>query len=398
MKDYRHGALPGETFQEQGRDITEGLEVAKRLVDGGYDALNVDVGTYDSWYWNHPPMYFQDGMYLEYAKLLKGAVDVPVITAGRMDDPDLAERALADDATDMVGLGRPLLADPELPNKVRAGELADIRRCLSCHDGCMGRIASGKRLSCAVNPSCGREMDYALTPTLEPKSILVVGGGLSGMEFARVAAIARTPRDPVRTEHPSSAGTSYPAACRASRRTTAPWSNGNRRQLEKVGVDVRLETTVDHNLVERLGPDEVIVATGSTPRRIDLPGAESGRVYLAEELLLDPSKVEGDVLVVGGGLVGCESALWLAEQGYTVKVAEMLPEILGGPHGELPFMNYDMLTDLLDYHDVEILTGTAVERIDGNTATLATPVGEAHRRRGHRHDLRGVPGERRPVS
>ncbi|KAE9771113.1 2-enoate reductase, partial [Escherichia coli] len=126
---------------------------------------DVDAGTYDSWYWNHPPMYFgKKGIYLEFSRQVKQAVDVPVIVAGRMDDDQLARQALLNGDCDLVGLGRPLLADPDLPNKVRLNQTAAIRPCLSCHEGCMGRFARGGRLSCAVNPACGREAAFALTP------------------------------------------------------------------------------------------------------------------------------------------------------------------------------------------------------------------------------------------
>ena len=135
IKGIRQGSLPGEKFKELGRELDEGLEVAKILVDAGYDALNADAGCYDSWYWNHPPMYFEHGMYLPLTKKLKEVVNVPVIIAGRMEDPDLASKALEDGAADMIGLGRPLLADPQVPNKIKNGKVQKIRPCLSCHEG-----------------------------------------------------------------------------------------------------------------------------------------------------------------------------------------------------------------------------------------------------------------------
>ncbi|MGL5686258.1 MAG: FAD-dependent oxidoreductase, partial [Vagococcus fluvialis] len=140
MKGLRQGALPGENFDEAGRDYDEGLEAAKILEAAGYDVLNVDAGTYDSWYWNHPPMYFEEGMYREFGRKVKAVVSIPVILAGRMDNPDVAIDAL-NGCCDMVSYGRPLLADSELPNKIKMEQFEDIRPCLSCHDGCMGRIA-----------------------------------------------------------------------------------------------------------------------------------------------------------------------------------------------------------------------------------------------------------------
>ena len=127
IKDWRVGALPGEKFEEKGRDIPEGIEAAKLLVKYGYDCLDVDVGSYDAWWWSHPPMYQKKGLYIEYAKLVKDAVDVPIICAGRMDDADMAAKAVEDGACDIVSLGRPLLADPDYVNKLKAGKVESIR-------------------------------------------------------------------------------------------------------------------------------------------------------------------------------------------------------------------------------------------------------------------------------
>ncbi len=188
MKGLRQGGLPGEDYQETGRDVEEGIQAAKLMVEAGYDMLNVDAGTYDSWYWNHPPMYFGKGVYNEYARILKQHVNVPIILAGRMDDPEMANAAIGD-CCDIVSYGRPLLADSEYVTKIRYGREDEVRPCLGCHDGCLlGRIANGP-VCCAVNPACGREEIYGLQPALRKKNILVIGGGVGGMETARVTAL-----------------------------------------------------------------------------------------------------------------------------------------------------------------------------------------------------------------
>ena len=140
IKDFREGALPGEDFIEKGRDLEEGKQAARLLTDYGYDALDTDVGSYDSWWWSHPPMYQKKGLYRPFCKLMKESVDVPIICAGRMDDPDMALEAVEQGICDMISLGRPLLADPDYVNKLRRGDIADIRPCISCQEGCMGRI------------------------------------------------------------------------------------------------------------------------------------------------------------------------------------------------------------------------------------------------------------------
>lgn len=182
LKGYAQGAVPGEEFEEKGRDYEEGIEAAKLLVAAGYDELNVDAGTYDSWYWNHPPMYFgYKGIYREFGRIVKQNVDVPVLISGRMDDPQMACDSI-DECCDMVGFGRPLLADPYLPQKIADGQLDEIRPCLSCHEACMGRCSKFVHLSCAVNPQCGFEIDKPVIPTCTPKTVLVAGGGVAEQE------------------------------------------------------------------------------------------------------------------------------------------------------------------------------------------------------------------------
>lgn len=189
IKDWRVGALPGEDFKEKGRDTEEGLEAAKLLESYGYDALETDVGTYDAWWWNHPPMYRKKGLYREYCKMVKEVVDIPVFCAGRMDNPDMALEAIENGECDVIDLGRPLLADLDYCNKLRCGKITQIRPCISCHEGCMGRVASYSLLNCAVNPQAARERVNAYEPILKKKKVLIVGGGVAGCEAARVLVI-----------------------------------------------------------------------------------------------------------------------------------------------------------------------------------------------------------------
>ena len=169
IKDWRVGALPGEDFEEKGRDTEEGLEAAKLLESYGYDALDTDVGTYDAWWWNHPPMYQKKGLYREYCKMVKEVVDIPVFCAGRMDNPDMALEAIENGECDVIDLGRPLLADPDYCNKLRCGKITQIRPCISFHEGCMGRVASYFLLNCAVNPQAARERVNAYEPILKKR-------------------------------------------------------------------------------------------------------------------------------------------------------------------------------------------------------------------------------------
>lgn len=361
VKGIRQGALPGEEFEELGRDIEEGIEAAKMLVAAGYDALNVDAGTYDSWYWNHPPMYFEEGMYLPFSKLVKEAVTVPVIVAGRMDNPELAARAIEEGLTDIIGLGRPLLADAHLPNKVRTGKVESIRPCLSCHDGCMGRIASALPLSCAVNPACGREVSYAIEPSHKQKKVIIVGGGVAGMETARVSAL-RGHDVTIYEKNDQLGGVVIPGGMPSFKKDDHALIRWYEQELAKLDVKINLQTEVTKEFIIHENADTVIIATGSKPILLNLPGNEHNHVVTAEEVLLNESLAGESMAVIGGGLVGCEAALWLAQKGKQVTIIEASNDICGGPHG-IPFMNYDMLKDLLAYHNVKILKNSLVTEV-----------------------------------
>lgn len=366
MKGLRQGGLPGEDYVEVGRDIDEGIQAAKILESSGYDILNVDAGTYDSWYWNHPPMYFEKGVYNEFGKILKQHVNVPIILAGRMDDPDMANDAIGV-CCDMVSYGRPLLADPEYVTKIRYGREDEVRPCLGCHDGCLGRIADGP-ISCAVNPACGREEIYGLTPALHNKHILVVGGGVAGLEVARVSAL-RGHKVTLVEKSSDLGGNLIPGGTPEFKHFDHDLIAYYSRQMELLGIEIQMNTTVTTENVCKYHADIIVVATGSTP--IQLSFKEDIVAVQAEDILL--SKVESgeNVVVVGGGLVGCETALWLAQKGKKVTVLEMTPHILGG-HGKIPHMNQFMLEDLLKYHKVDIHTSTVIDSTAKNVIVIKT--------------------------
>ncbi|WML32881.1 FAD-dependent oxidoreductase [Clostridium sp. OS1-26] len=376
VKGIREGALPGEEFEELGRDTEEGLEAAKILVDAGYNALNVDAGTYDSWYWNHPPMYFgEGGMYMPFGKALKEAVNVPIILAGRMEDPDLATKAIEEGFCDIVGLGRPLLADPYIPNKIKKGKANKIRPCLSCHEGCMGRIANSNVLSCAVNPSCGREEIYGLTPALQNKKITIIGGGIAGMEASRVASL-RGHEVHLYEKADKLGGNVVPGGVPSFKKDDHALLRWYENELCDLKVNIHLNTEVSEDMIKSTNSDAVIVATGSTPIILNIKGVEKNNVLTADKVLLDPSKAGNKVTIIGAGLVGCETGLWLRQMGKDVTIVEALPEILGGPHGGMPFMNYDMLKDLLNYNKVNTITSSLVKEITEKGAIIETKDGE----------------------
>ncbi|MDS0525394.1 FAD-dependent oxidoreductase [Clostridium sp. SHJSY1] len=356
IKDWKQGALPGEEFEEKGRDIEEGIEAAKILEEAGYDAFNGDVGSYDSWYWSHPPMYQEKGLYLPYNEILKNVLKVPVITAGRMEDPELASSAIEDGKTDMIALGRPLLADAEIPNKILADEYDKVRPCLSCQEGCMGRLASYATISCAVNPACGRENEYGVKPAEVKKSVVIVGGGVAGLESARVCAI-KGHKVTLLEKTDRLGGNIIPGGVpdfKDDDRALAKWYTN---ELKSLNIEVHYNTTVTKEMIKELKADEIILATGSTPRILNID--DSKKVFTAEDVLLGRKDAGESTVIIGAGLVGCETALWLADQGKKVTLVELQDGILkvGGP---LCHANEDMLKDLVNFKDIDLRLNTSV--------------------------------------
>ena len=273
IKDWREGALPGGEFEEKGRDVEEGLAAARFLVEYGYDALDTDVGTYDAWWWNHPPMYQKKGLYRPYCRMVKEAVDVPVLCAGRMDNLDMALEALEKGECDIISLGGNLIP----------GGVPDFK-----------------------------EDDIAL----------------------------------------------------------ADWYVQTLKDL-RVPVYLNHEVTKDEILAGDY--DAVILATGSVPKRFSL--GDDARVYTASQVLLKEKDCGDSAVIVGGGLVGCETALWLRQQGKKVTIVEALDKILA-VNGPLCHANKDMLERLVPYRGIQVVAGARVKEYRNGILTADTADGE----------------------
>lgn len=372
IKDWREGALPGEEFTEMGRDVEEGLEAAKLLVEYGYDALDTDVGTYDAWWWNHPPMYQEKGLFRPYCRMVKEVVDVPVLCAGRMDNPDMASAAVENGECDVVSLGRPLLADPDYVNKLRSGRVKEIRPCISCQEGCMGRIQEYSMINCAVNPQAARERAMAYEPVLKSRKVLVIGGGVAGCEAARVLAI-RGHKPEVFEKGSQLGGNLIPGGAPEFKEDDLALAAWYAHELTRLQVPVHLGHEVTKEEVLAGDWDAVIVATGSSPKTFSL--GDDAHVYTASQVLLKEKDCGQETVIVGGGLVGCETALWLAQHGRKVTIVEALDKILA-VNGPLCHANKDMLERLVPYNGVEVVTGAKVKSYRDGVLTAETADGE----------------------
>ena len=333
-KGFGQGAVPGEEFVEFGRDMAESEKAIKYLEDAGYDMFNCDNGTYDAWYWAHPPVYMPENCNLAEVEHIKNFVDIPVVCAGRMT-LEAAAKSIAEGRLDGAGFARNFLADPEWFTKVIEDREDDIRPCILCHNGCFNMchykgVPNDQDLSdslhlarCAVNAEMMQWDKHYIKKTDKPKTVHIVGGGIGGMEAARVLTLRG--HKPILYEKSGELGGTFIAASAESYkgklRDLLSWY---RREMEKLGVEVRLHTEVKE--IESFGSDPVIIATGSTPRVLKkVPGHE--KMLEACEYLLG-APVGETVAVVGGGLTGCEIAYELALQGKNVSIVEMKDDLV----------------------------------------------------------------------
>ena len=348
-----------------GREIAAGVDIARRLEAAGVDALSIDAGCYETWHWVKPTTYSPPGALVELAERVKRAVHIPVIAVGKLGYPDLAEKVLQAGRADFIGLGRPLLADPEWPNKVKCGRTDDICPCLGDHEGCSGRIAEGKTVSCVVNPACGREGEFSLKRAETKKRVLVVGGGPGGMEAARVAAVQG--HEVILYEKGESLGGNLiPAAAPDFKQDYRLLIDYLTVQIQTLGVAINLRKEATPELIREAAPDAVIVATGSTAFIPEVKGIESEAVMTAVDLLSGTKHAGEQVVIFGGGIVGCETALYLAQKGKKVTVVAR--------HGlarSLFPANRLHLLKLLSDADVKTFPDTRVLEIINNGAVIS---------------------------
>ena len=372
IKDYNTPSLHGE--DEAGRTLEEGLTICKKLEEYGYDCLSVDFGQYDSFYYAAPPCYMEKGRIIDLAAQAKAAVKIPILCGGRMNDPDLAAEAVRSGKIDGVVLGRPSLADPAYPQKVAMGQPEDIRPCIGCNQGCIGALKLGRRAGCAVNAEAAREASFGLTPALQKKNVLVVGGGVSGMEAARVAAL-RGHAVTLCEGSSQLGGSLIPAGAHDFKADLRDLNAWYQRQLTKLGVTVELNTRLDAAAILARKPDAVVLAQGAVPVIPRVPGVDSPKVVDCVAALTRDPDAGNKVVVIGGGLVGCETAVGYAQAGKTVTVIEALPDILsaGIP---VPESNEQMLRDLLAEGKVSIKTASRLSAVTETGVTLSTPNGE----------------------
>ncbi|NMB34889.1 MAG: FAD-dependent oxidoreductase [Firmicutes bacterium] len=357
-----------------GRSLAEGLVLSKMLAEAGYDGIHVDAGTYDTMPWIFPPTYFGTASMADLAAAVKKEVEIPVIAVGSILKPEIAEEILKEGKADFIALGRPLLADPNWVNKAKAGKPETIRSCILCNEFCVGRLFELKTVSCVVNATCGREHYFHLGKAEKPQRITVIGGGPAGMEAARVAA-ARGHRVTLLERDNELGGQLIPATKPVFKQGLHNFLQYLRHQMEELEVDVQLNVEANAQVVKYTRPEVVILATGATPFIPDLPGLNGNSVYTANRVLVDGLPRAGRAIIVGGGLVGCETALHLAGPGNKITVVEALDQVAEDINSVSQFA----LLEELEKAGIEIRTGLKFEEYNAGKAICRNSQGEVEK-------------------
>ena len=381
MKDFCYGAMPGEEYTEVGRAMPESEKAAKYLQDAGYDMLNADNGTYDSWYWAHPPMYMPQNCNLDDVAHIKNFVDIPVVCAGRME-PDVGAQAVADGKIDGVGIARQFLVDPEWITKLIEDRVEEIKPCICCHAGCFNFSRSNGHANtqdlfdtmglsrCALNPKTMQSKKYKLAPAKKSKKIAIIGGGIGGMEAAIVCA-KRGHKVDLYEKTDKLGGVFIAAAAPSYKekdRDLIAWYN---REVQKYdAITIHMNTEVKD--IASLGADEVIVATGSVANKIPVKGAE--KAIEAVDFLLGNKEVGQNVTIVGGGLTGCEIAYELYLQGKNPTIVEMQDDLITTPGVALANTSY--LRDFFKTNNVPVYLESKTTEIREDGVTIATKDGK----------------------
>ena len=366
-KGYREGAVPEEDYEEVGRDREESAKAAKILEEAGYDMLNCDNGTYDAWYWSHPPIYMPENCNLEDVEYIRQFVNIPVVAAGR-GTLDIVAKSIEAGKIDGAGFARNFLADPEWFTKVLEGREEEIRPCILCHNGCFNMahyngvpndqsLDDSLHLSrCAVNPEIMQWDKHYIKKTDHPKTVHIIGGGLGGMEAAIVSK--QRGNNPIIYEKSDKLGGIFiPASITSYKGRLREYLEWMRNELQKMDIEVRYNTEIKD--ISQFGDEPVIIATGSRPRFLkSIPGYEK---MLEACDVLNGAPVGKKVVVVGGGLTGCEIAYELALQDKDIAIVEMKNDIIA--QSGISLANSSYLRDWFKWKNVPVHLETAVKEV-----------------------------------
>ena len=372
-KAWGKGAMPYETdFEEFGRDMPESEKAIKYLEDAGYDMFDCDNGTYDAWYWAHPPVYMPENCNLSEVEHIKNFTSKPVVCAGKMDPAKAAEE-IAAGRLDAVGIARQNLVDPEWVNKILEDRVEDIKPCINCHNACfsfnkskstpnMQPMDDSLHLArCALTPSTMQHNKYKIVPTRKPKKVAIIGGGIGGMECALV--LKQRGHTPVIFEKTSELGGLYITASAMSfKEADKALLRWYERELKKNDIEVRFNMEINAPATLRREFDEIIVCTGSHPKTLPVKGFN--KTINFTQLLLNQVDAGDRIVFFGGGQSSCEAAYEMVLQGKHPIIVEYADDLIATPGTCLA--NASFLREMLAFKKVPVyLNATITEIGDG---------------------------------
>jgi 2,4-dienoyl-CoA reductase-like NADH-dependent reductase (Old Yellow Enzyme family)/thioredoxin reductase len=369
--------ISGDEYIKSGMKLEETKVIAGLLEAAGADMIHVSAGAYPSdgelalvEATATPPMSFPRGCFVHLAEEIKKHVSVPVIAVGRINDPVLAEKILVEKKADLISIGRGLFADPQLPNKAASGRLEEIRKCLACNrciDALMKFNDPELYVKCSINASSGKERDYRIMPVDQPGNVLVVGGGPAGMEAARVAAM-RGHMVCLHDANNQLGGLLNWAVIPPHKGEINNLIEFLSTQLSKLGVEIVLNSRVTPEIVDQIRPDAVVVASGAVPIEPEIPGYDQNKNIQALDVLSGKQDVESKtVVIIGGGLIGCETAEYLCKKNKHVYLIEMQKHIACDVGQNVrPFL----IKRLYQHENIHILTTSRVSGITSKGVSL----------------------------
>jgi len=365
--------ISGSECHAAGYDIDEGIALAKQL-DGHVDLIHVSAGSHEVeevFTVTHPSMFMEDGANVKYAAEIKKHVKALVATVGALSDPALMEEIIASGKADVVELARGLIAEPDLPLKARSGREDEIKTCMRCLH-CFSSLLTNGQFHCAVNPETSRELEcrYAL-PVKKKKTVLVAGGGIGGMQVA--LTLAERGHSVILCEKSGRLGGALLCEEKVPfKKKLEGYIEHQVRAIKKAAVDVRLNTAVTKELAESLAPDVIVAALGAVPIVPNIKGIDGPNVLGAEDAYVHPERVGQSVAILGGGLVGIELGIYLAQLGRAVTIIEMMDSLNDGGN----FLHMIALRGQIAKHNIGVHLNTKAMEITSDGVVGRGPDGE----------------------